>query len=426
MNLNRLTPPEFKTIDKVDILKANKIALPNKINTYEINAGSQDLIKLELMFSAGSRFQEKPLLAYAANTLIMEGTEKYTSEQIANITDYYGAFLQTEIDKDYAGVTLYTLNKHLDHVLPLLKSVVTEAVFPIEEIETFIQNEKQRFLVDEKKVSVIARKHFNEMIFGSAHAYGYNLKIEDFDNLTREAIQGFYNQYYHAGNCTIIVAGKISEKENKKIASYFGENFIVKPIPAYSPKTIQSSNENKKVLFREDAVQSAIRIGRLLFNKNHPDYFGMQVLNTILGGYFGSRLMANIREDKGYTYGIGSGLLSMKEAGAFFISTEVGVEVCKEAIHEIYLEIKRLREELISEEELQLVKNYMMGVFLKNVDGPFALSDRLKSLLEYDFGYEFFDQYIETIKTITAFQIKELANKYLKEEDLLELVVGKK
>ncbi len=426
MKLNRSIPPEFKTIDKVDILKANKIILPNNINTYEINAGSQDLIKLELMFSAGSRFQAKPLLAYAANTLLMEGTEKYTSEQIAYITDYYGAFLQTEIDKDYAGVTLYTLNKHLDHVLPLLKSVVTEAVFPLEEIETFIQNEKQRFLVDEKKVSVIARKYFNEMIFGSSHAYGYNLKIEDFDNLTRDSIQEFYNQYYHAGNCTIIVAGKISEKENKKIAAYFGENFTVKPIPAYAPKNIQSSSENKKVIFREDAVQSAIRIGRILFNKNHPDYFGMQVLNTILGGYFGSRLMANIREDKGYTYGIGSGLLSMKEAGAFFISTEVGVEVCKEAIHEIYLEIKRLREDLIPEEELQLVKNYMMGVFLKNVDGPFALSDRLKSLLEYDFGYEFFDQYIETIKTINAFQIKELANKYLKEEDLLELVVGKK
>lgn len=426
MILNRSIPPEFKTVDKIEIIKASKITLDNNVNTYEINAGSQDLIKLELVFAAGSRFQEKPLLAYAVNSLLLEGTAEYTSEQIADLTDYYGAFLQTDVDKDFASVTLYSLNKHLAKVLPLLKSVVTEAVFPIQEIETFIQNEKQRFLVDEKKVSSIARKQFNEMLFGSSHPYGYNVKINDFDNLSRESILEFYNQFYHAGNCTIIAAGKISPVEQNFITSYFGNNFQIKSSPNYLPKTIQSTNENKKLVFRDDAVQSAIRIGRPLFNKTHPDYFGMQVLNTVLGGYFGSRLMANIREDKGYTYGIGSGLLSMKEAGAFFISTEVGVEVCNDAINEIYLEISRLREELIPDEELQLVKNFMMGVFLKNVDGPFALADRLKSLLEYDFGYDFFDKYILTIKSITPVQLRELAIKYLNEDDLMELVVGKK
>ena len=426
MILNRSIPPEFKTVDKIEIIKASKITLDNNVNTYEINAGSQDLIKLELVFAAGSRFQEKPLLAYAVNSLLLEGTAEYTSEQIADLTDYYGAFLQTDVDKDFASVTLYSLNKHLAKVLPLLKSVVTEAVFPMQEIETFIQNEKQRFLVDEKKVSSIARKQFNEMLFGSSHPYGYNVKINDFDNLSRESILEFYNQFYHAGNCTIIAAGKISPVEQNFITSYFGNNFQIKSSPNYLPKTIQSTNENKKLVFRDDAVQSAIRIGRPLFNKTHPDYFGMQVLNTVLGGYFGSRLMANIREDKGYTYGIGSGLLSMKEAGAFFISTEVGVEVCNDAINEIYLEISRLREELIPDEELQLVKNFMMGVFLKNVDGPFALADRLKSSLEYDFGYDFFDKYILTIKSITPVQLRELAIKYLNEDDLMELVVGKK
>ena len=145
-----------------------------------------------------------------------------------------------------------------------------------------------------------------------------------------------------------------------------GKNFEIKSTPTYHPKNIYHSTENKKLLYREDAVQSAIRIGRPLFNKNHPDYFGMQVLNTVLGGYFGSRLMANIREDKGYTYGIGSGLMSMQEAGALVISTEVGVEVCKDAINEIFFELKRLREELIPQEELLLVKN--IGVLSKQTE----------------------------------------------------------
>jgi zinc protease len=426
MNIDRKNPPEYKSIDHINVIKAKKSLLPNKIEKYEINAGSQELLKLELIFPAGSRFQESPLVAYATNSLIMEGTSKYSSEQIADLSDFYGAFIQADVDKDYASITLYCLNKHLEHILPVLKSLVTEAQFPQEELDIFIQNEKQRFLVDEKKVSNLARKKFNEMLFGPIHSYGYNVKIEDFDKLKQADLLEFYQNFYHLSNCIIVAAGRITDLESKLIEEYFGMNFNIKPEVNYLPKNLNSDSKKQVFIQKDDALQSAIRIGRVLFNKKHPDYFGMQVLNTLLGGYFGSRLMANIREDKGYTYGIGSAIMSLQETGAFFISTEVGVDVCGKALDEIYFEIQRLREQEISPDELMLVRNYMLGVFLKNVDGPFALSERVKNLIEYKLDYDFYENYINTIKTITAKELKDLANKYLQKEDLMELVVGKR
>ena len=150
------------------------------------------------------------------------------------------------------------------------------------------------------------------------------------------------------------------------------------------------------------------------------------MVNTILGGYFGSRLMANIREEKGYTYGIGSRMVSMNNAGYIYISTEVGTNVCDDAVNEIYKEIDKLRNELVSSEELNLVKNYMMGDFLRSADGPFALADKFKKIMFYDLSYSYYDEFVKTVKTITPEQIQSLADQYLNPDDLYELVVGKK
>jgi predicted Zn-dependent peptidase len=189
---------------------------------------------------------------------------------------------------------------------------------------------------------------------------------------------------------------------------------------------LDTTKQRTHFIEKPDAIQSAVRVGRLLFNKKDPDYFKFQVLNTVLGGYFGSRLMANIREDKGYTYGIGSGLASLVNGGYFFISTEVGVDVTNNTLSEIYKEIKLLREQPVNNEELETVRNYVLGQFLRSVDGPYSLADKFKAIWEFGLGYDYFENYFKAVKTITPKEIQELANKYLQEEDLIELVVGKK
>ena len=425
--IDRKIAPSTKLISTVDFVKAQKITLANNTPLYSINAGSQDLIKIEWLFDAGSRFNEQHLTANAANSLLKEGTKKMKSSEIAEKIDYYGAFLETECNKDSASVTLYSLNKHLPSTLPVVEDILKNAIFSEHEFDVYKQNSKQKLLVNNQKVDVLVRNHFNEIIFGKEHPYGVITQANDYDALQKTSIGNFYSQFYQASNCKIIVAGLVKDDTLKLIESYFGGNDWVGKT-SVKKETIAPTKVDKKqhLILKEDAVQSAIRIGKILFNKTHPDYFGMQVLNTILGGYFGSRLMNNIREDKGYTYGIGSAIASMQQGGYFFISTEVGVDVCQLAIDEIYLEIKKLRDELVPEDELELVRNYLLGTFIRSIDGAFALAEKFDSMLEYGLDYSYYDNYLHTIRTITPAQLRDLANKYLQQDELIEVVVGKK
>ncbi len=397
--IDRKLSPAFKTVEHVEMIKANEQRLRNNIPVYSINAGTQDIIKIEFLFGAGMYQQERPLQAAAVSDMLEEGTSTLTAAQIADKVDYYGAFLETGVSQDTASVVLYTLTKHLKATLPVVEQVIKDAVFPQSELETYLRNKKQKFLVNNQKVAVLARKHFTELLFGAKHPYGIYVQDADFSDINRSHLTKFYSTFYRSNNCKIIVAGKIDDTVITQLDSYFGGNdwnssvnLSTKDVP------LDSTKELKHLIFKEDALQSAIRIGKILFNKTHPDFQSFQILNTLLGGYFGSRLMSNIREDKGYTYGIGSGIASLQHSGYFFISTEVGVETSNNTLKEIYFEINRLQQELVSEEELQLVKNYLLGTFLRSVDGPFALAERFKGIMEYGLDYDYFDKYIATIR----------------------------
>lgn len=424
--VDRTIAPEVKQISEIELIPAQKVVLANGLTVYTINAGSQELVKIEWLFDAGSKFETQKLAARTANTLLKEGTKNLSSAQIAEQLDYYGSFLETDCSKDKAHLTIYSLNKHLSSVLPVVEDILKNATFPEHEFEVYKQNSKQKLIVNNQKVDVLARNHFNALLFGENHPYGQITAANDYDALELHTVKAFYQNYYTAKNCSIVVSGLIQDETIQLLHKHFGTDWKShEPVkPAATP--VSSSAKKENLIEKADAVQSAIRIGRVLFNKTHPDYFGMQVLNTVLGGYFGSRLMNNIREDKGYTYGIGSGIASLQEGGYFFIATEVGVDVCKEAVKEIFVEIKKLREELIPDEELDLVKNYLLGTFVRSIDGPFALSEKFISILEYKLDYSFYTAYLNAIRTITPTALRTLAANYLKEEDLIELVVGKK
>ncbi|MGZ3863539.1 MAG: M16 family metallopeptidase [Bacteroidia bacterium] len=425
--LNRTQAPEFKTISKIDIAEANHFKLKNGIPVYTVDAGSQELTRIEFIFKAGMYYQDAPLIAVAANNLIENGTPKYDANQISDGIDFYGSFFETSCGQDYSSLALFSLNKHLDNTFSFVEESIRNANYPQQEIETYFTNKKQKFLVNSKKVDAVARRVFSELLFGKTHPYGREVKAEDYDKVKREDVYNFYKKHYHAQNCTIIVAGKLpSDLEsilNKHLGNDkwgSGEAIAKKPVEVSVPKQYEHYVE------KADAVQSAIRIGRRLFNKTHPDYFNFQVLNTVLGGYFGSRLMANIREDKGYTYGIGSGLSSLLHDGYFFISTEVGADVTKNALTEIYKEIEKLQNDLVSEEELETVRNYILGQFLRSVEGPLALADKFRGIWEFGLGYDYYQRYFEAVKAVNPRQLRDLAGKYLKRADLTELVVGRK
>jgi predicted Zn-dependent peptidase len=185
-----------------------------------------------------------------------------------------------------------------------------------------------------------------------------------------------------------------------------------------------SPDQKQHFMHKEGAMQSAIRMGSLAFGRSHPDFAGMKVLNAILGGYFGSRLMNNLREDKGYTYGIGSALVPLLKGGFFVISGEVGAGVTKQALIEIKSELNRLCDEQVPESELSLVRNYLMGEMLRSVDGPFAQAGLYRELIEDNLDISHFEELIDTIQHINAQRLQDLAEKYLNPEGLYTLVVG--
>jgi len=423
---NRQQIPPVEPVDKIDYVRAEKTVLSNGIPLYLINAGTQDIIRIELLFKAGSWFEPAPLVASATNAMLSEGTEKRSSEMIAESFEYYGAYFQLNADKDNGTVMLFTLAKYMEQTLEIVADILYHSTFPEKEFQTYIRKAEQQFIEDQGKVKIMARTGFLKSIFGNNHPYGREIIVEDHHQVTSSMLADFYHTHYRNHPFSIIVSGRLWTGLERIIDNHFGKNRIERGSQSET-RTLHLAEKNpEKLLIKKGKVfQSAIRIGKSLFNKHHPDFTALQILNTVLGGYFGSRLMKNIRENKGYTYGIGSMILSLHHAGYFVIASEVGKDVCKAALEEIYKEINILRETIIPEDELTRVKHYLMGEMIRMFDGPFALAESLKAIIEYGLDYDYYDKTIDTIKSTTAKQLLDLANQYFAPGTFTEIVAGK-
>ena len=425
MTIDRKQAPEFRGVDNINLVKPEHRALENGANIFSFNSGDAELVRIEWIFGNQRFNPEKPLLNVAVNTMLTEGTNKLTAAQIADKIDFYGAFLQVDYGYDNSSVTLYSLNKHLHHTLPVMYDLITDSIFPEKELETYIRNQQQKLQVNLRKNDFVARRAFNKAIYGNT-LYGLAADADTFKTLNREDMLVHFKQMYQPANCTVVVAGKIETDMLNMIAGMFGKDWsntgakIDTTQPGIAP-----AGEHFYFIEKPEALQSAIRMGTPSINRTHPDFPSLQVLNTVLGGYFGSRLMANIREDKGYTYGIGSGMSSLKHSGALFIATEVGADVCKAAVTEIEKEVNLLQTELVEDDELSLVRNYMLGSLLGSLENVFSHADKFKNLYFSGLGYDYYDRYVETVKTVTADRVKELANQYLDLNKFYRVIVGK-
>ena len=423
--LNRTQFPPIKdAVDFTLTLKpVEKIILKNGAPVYAINAGVEEVMMLEFVFYAGNCYENKNLIASATNSLLKNGTSKKTAFQINDHFEYYGAYLNRTCNNETANITLHCLTKHLNKLLPVIQEILTDSIFPEEELQILKQNSKQQLSVNLHKCDFVANRMIDKYLYGEDHPYGKFSTPDAYDALQVSQLKEFYNKYYLNGRCIMFAAGKLPADFEEQLNNFLDELQINKPIE--KPDNIAKSAAEKKFKINNDphGVQAAIRIARHFPNRHHPDFKKAMVLNTLFGGFFGSRLMANIREEKGYTYGIQSYLQNHLQQTAWMISTEAGKDVCEATIEEVYKEMNLLREELIDDEELLLVKNYMMGLNLGNVDGPFQVIARWKSLILNGLGQDFFYDSMNTIKSVTADELKELSNKYLLPEEFFELVV---
>lgn len=420
--LDRTKQPQTFPIDGFKSVETISHTLKNNIMLTGLHDPAMELIRLDIRIKAGSYFQQKQAVSQTTIKLLTEGTRSLSGEKIAEILDYAGAYTEAIPERDFVSLSIYFPKSSAKTIIPVIASLFTEAVFPEAKIEIVKNNLKRNLAVNLEKTSYLAHASFTAAVFGANHPYGVSLQMEDIDHLQKSDIVSFSEEYFHGGNMRLFVAGDIDDDFLSLLGDTFGNIPYKQPvIQQIIPVEVEKVQSYIK---KENAIQSSICIGKRLFDYTHNDWIPMYVLTTILGGYFGSRLMTNIREDKGLTYGIYSRMLSFQLDGLFMIRADVNNELAQQAKNEIFKEIEKLLNEPVSPNELDLVKNYLSGSLLRSFDGIFSQIDRNILLSDYGLAQDYWTHYMKIIHDITPAILLEQANVYLQPESMTDIVAG--
>jgi zinc protease len=426
MNKALLSIPPVRTPRLASLKAPGMHSFSNGVPVYLFPSDKTEIIRLELGYRAGAVFESKPLQAQFTSLLLTSGTSSHTARQIDEAFDFYGSFPAFTADRDKASAHLYMLPKHFRETATLLKEVVSDPLFPESELNMHRDNRLQRYLINRQRVSFITLDHFFEALFGSDHPYGRKVVPAHFNELNTDDLRRFHEAYYKNGLSRIVLSGNITDEIMRITEELFGHETVSDIKGTIPPLETKNGKAKKTFVEMTDAVQNSIRIGKRTIAMGHPDYQGLKVVDTILGGYFGSRLMRNLREEKGYTYGIGSSVSSLKLSGIIIITTEVGSSYTADAVREIYREIDLLRRKHVSKSELKLARRNLLGELVRQFDGPFATTESSMPAIEAGLGIDYFKTLENTVKSITQDKIKQLAETYYNPESFHEIIAGSK
>ena len=420
--------PETQALERIELLKPERRKMPNGVTLNVIRAGKEDVVRLDILFRGGRYQQAFPLQAMLANRMLREGTASYTSTKIAEKLDYYGAWLELSSGMEYSFLSVYSLGKYFPQVMQVVESMVKEPVFPEQELQVILSTNRQQYLVNSRKGDFVAQKYFYQSLFGNGHPRGRTVAWDDYDGITADKLQAFHDAFYCSANCSIYLSGRVTDGILRETERLFGTDLWGKSRlrAEFTHYRIPPHGEKELFVARSDSMQNSLRYGCLSIGRSHPDYLKLRVLLTLFGGYFGSRLMSNIREDKGYTYGISAALLQYPGTGVLSIATEADARHTDGITCEIAREMQRLKDEPVPEAELSMVRNYMLGQMCRSFEGPFSLADAWIFIETNHLGDDYYERAVESMHGTTAGDIRRLATEYLCPEQLLKVIVGKK
>ena len=406
--------PLIRDIKELPLPAYETRVLNNGMSLHMLKGGTEPVMRMEIVFRAGATYEHKPGVAEIMAGLMSEGTKNMSSVVLAEKIESLGASMFTRGGVDTARVRLLTLTRFFPELIGIIHEVINYPAFDANELKVYADNKIERLKIDLKKNEVLGYRYLTEATFGPDHPYGKNIFPEDYLAIQTEDLRLHHQKHIIPQNGMIFVSGSFGEEEISKIEELLGQWM---PSNANGRNVVPAINTfSQKGYFEYDGPQvhqAAIRIGCRLFPQSHPDYNGLFVLNTILGGYFGSRLMNEIREHQGLTYGIYSSVDSFALDGCFYISTETATENTSKVIEAIGVEVKKLQEELIPDEELHMARNYLMGNLMTQIDGPFTTLDFIKSMKIEHLEDQSFNEMVRTIQEITPAELRELAVKYL-------------
>lgn len=419
--LDRTLTPAFSRSTSFQLIQPKETSTPFGADIYYILGGTQDVCKVELIFPAGRWFEKSAGASYFTSQLISKGTKNKSSFEVAELLDQFGAHLEINSGMDVVAISLYILTRHLEASLSLLLELLSESVFPTKELEQLKAIYLQNMRVNREKTSFQASNIIRKNIFGDMHPYGRELDDDVVATLSRDALVAHFREFY--GASLIIVSGNITDYQEQLISR------MLSPFTNFSniqPENIphKATHPFRQIAEKDGSVQSSIRMGKTSLARSHADYSAVLFLNHILGGYFGSRLMKNIREEKGLSYGISSSLQTMSMNSYLMIGADVNRENLDLAFSEIRKELQRLRTEPIGATELETARNHFIGSLQLEITTSFAHADKFRNILLFNLPKDFYQKLISRIDRINADELITIAEEYLKEDSFMEVAVG--
>ncbi len=418
--VDRSVAPKFFQPEKFPLPKPEIINLDNGNRFFTLHSGDQPVVKLEFIFKAGLRFESFPGIAFFAAKMLTEGTEKLSSIKISQTLDQYGAFIEIQPGFDYTNLSIHIPTNHLARIKDVVKEILFHPVFPDNELDLLKQIQTQQIRVNQQKNSFVASRLFRSKLFPE-NPYGHVMDENAIQQISQAHVKDFYRKWIK-GKFDIFLTGQFNEDTKKLIVDII-ENSLIPPHEFPKIKTLKEKIFNE-CIDKENSLQSAIYMGKRCKNKNHPLYPGLLLLNEVFGGYFGSRLMQNIREEKGYTYSIYSHIASLKDEAYFLISSDVKKEFRDKTISEIEKEIDIISSKPIGQEELDQAKNHLKGSVLNTLTNPFAITEKLKNIYFYNLADDFYDHLFDEIDRIQSDELLDLAKNILFNKPLSSVIVG--
>lgn len=376
---------------------------------------------MSFVFRAGTSWQTVPFSASATVNTLSEGTEKYSAQEIAERLDFVGSYFDANIDRDWAVLTYCSLSKFAAETFDIAEQVLLHPTFPEREMAIYCAKRKEQLAVQRSKPDHLSRKLFGRSIFGADHPYGVTSPAEAYDTLCRGDVEEFYRTHYTAEGCFAVLCGDLSEADIERTMAILEQLPHGKKLVAHIGAPCPVKHAKLEV---EGAVQSSLKIGLPLFARTHQDFIPMQMVATAMGGYFGSRLMQNLRERHGYTYGAYAAMINLDRSGYFVMSADVATEYTDAAIGEIISEVERFCTEPMSERELQMVKNIIFGDVMRIFDGPFGVADVAIENIQNQTDNSYTERFLRQVATATAEELQQVAAKYLRPSSLTTTIVG--
>jgi len=428
---DRREPPGLGPAPGLKLPAIQKRQLSNGLPVWIVELHEVPVAQVNLVVLSGAGDDPPGTYGIASMTAAMltEGAGSRSSLEIADGIDFLGADLSASSGTDSSGVRLHVPTSRLADALPIMADVALRPAFPKEELERIRQQRLVGLLQARDDPQTIASMAFSRAIFGPAHRYGTATTgtSDTVKAFTRDDLRSFYAAAFRPDNAALLVVGDVVPGQVLPLLeSHFG---AWKAAPGAGlarvapPAPSAPARREVYLVDKPDAPQSQIRIGGVGVARSTPDFFPLQVMNTILGGAFSSRLNLNLREEHGYTYGAGSSFDMRKFPGPFSAGAGVQTDKTSESLREFFNELNGILKP-VPAEELARAKNYVALRFPATFETSGDITARLETVFVYQLPDDYFQTYVEAIQAVTAADVQRVAQKYIQPDRFAVIVVG--